>query len=89
MWAEVARRLLRRACCRGVLDLLPNAVPGASFRGFDAFGFDRLIVVTHHANRRSVRVMEKLGMAFEKRFVHNGVEVVRYARERENRDRES
>ena len=50
--------------------------------GFDRFGFDRLIAVTHHANRRSVRVMEKLGMAFEKRFVHNGVEVVCYARDK-------
>jgi len=49
--------------------------------GFDTFQFDRLIAVTHHANRRSVRVMEKLGMTFEKRFVHNGVEIVCYAKD--------
>jgi ribosomal-protein-alanine N-acetyltransferase len=48
--------------------------------GFDTFQFDRLISVTHHANRRSIRVMEKLGMAFEKSFSHKGVEVVCYAK---------
>jgi RimJ/RimL family protein N-acetyltransferase len=49
--------------------------------GFDTFGFDRLIAVPHHANRPSIRVAEKLGMTFEKRFVHNGVEVVCYAKD--------
>jgi RimJ/RimL family protein N-acetyltransferase len=48
--------------------------------GFDTFKFDRLIAVPHSANRRSIRVAEKLGMAFEKKFMHNGVEVLCYAR---------
>jgi RimJ/RimL family protein N-acetyltransferase len=47
--------------------------------GFEKFRFDRLVSVTHHANRRSVRVMEKLGMTFDKRFTHKEVEVVCYA----------
>jgi ribosomal-protein-alanine N-acetyltransferase len=49
--------------------------------GFDTFRFDRLVSVAHHANRRSIRVMEKLGMAFERRFIHKGTEVVCYAKE--------
>jgi RimJ/RimL family protein N-acetyltransferase len=48
--------------------------------GFDTFRFDHLASVTHHANRRSIRVMEKLGMTFEKTFIHKGVEVVCYAK---------
>jgi aminoglycoside 6'-N-acetyltransferase I len=48
--------------------------------GFEAFGFPRVISVAHHSNRRSIRVMEKLGMAFERRFVDRGIEIVQYAR---------
>lgn len=48
--------------------------------GFETFNFDRLISATHHSNRRSIRVMEKLGMTFEKRFMHKGQEVVCYVK---------
>ncbi len=36
------------------------------------------VISSHHANRRSTRVMEKLGMTFEKSFIHKGVEAVQY-----------
>jgi RimJ/RimL family protein N-acetyltransferase len=49
--------------------------------GFETFRFARLVSVAHHANRRSIRVMEKLGMTFEKRFIHAGIGVVWYAKE--------
>jgi RimJ/RimL family protein N-acetyltransferase len=53
--------------------------------GFDRFRFDRLVAVTHPANRRSIRVMEKLGMEFEKMFLHKGAEAVCYVKSRPSR----
>ena len=48
--------------------------------GFDTFRFDRLIAVAQPANRRSIRMMEKLGMIFEKPLTYKGVEVVCYGK---------
>ena len=48
--------------------------------GFDTFRFDRLIAVAQPANLRSIRLMEKLGMTFEKPLTYKGVEVVCYAK---------
>src|SRR4051812_11344824 len=48
--------------------------------GWRTFGLQRLISVSHPENRASIRVMEKLGMTFDRRFVHNGNEVVAYAK---------
>ena len=45
--------------------------------GFDTFQFDRLVAVVNHANRRSIPVAGKLGMTFERRFIHKGAEVAR------------
>ena len=53
--------------------------------GFDTFGFGRLICVPQAANRPSIRVAEKLGMAFERSFVHKGKEVVCYAKDNPNK----
>jgi RimJ/RimL family protein N-acetyltransferase len=47
--------------------------------GFEVLGFDRVVSVAHRDNRRSIRVMEKLGLHYERSFVHRGVEVVGYA----------
>jgi hypothetical protein len=49
--------------------------------GFDRFHFTRLVAVAQPANLQSIRVMEKLGMTFEKPLTYKGVEVVCYARE--------
>jgi RimJ/RimL family protein N-acetyltransferase len=48
--------------------------------GWRAFGFERLISVSRSENRASIRVMEKLGMTFDRRFVHDGNELVAYAK---------
>jgi ketosteroid isomerase-like protein len=47
--------------------------------GFRVFSFARVISVAQPANRASIRVMEKLGLHFDRNFVHNGIEVVSYA----------
>jgi ribosomal-protein-alanine N-acetyltransferase len=49
--------------------------------GFDRFGFRRLVCVPQAGNWRSIRVAEKLGMAFERRFIHKGNEVVCYTKD--------
>lgn len=48
--------------------------------GFRRWGFSRLISVAQPENKASLRIMEKLGMKFERRFWHDGVEVVCYAK---------
>jgi ribosomal-protein-alanine N-acetyltransferase len=47
--------------------------------GFRTFNFPRLISVAQPANAASIRVMEKLDMRFDRRFTHEGVDVVSYA----------
>lgn len=60
---------------------LATAVAAAVMEyGWRTFGFERLISVSHPENRASIRVMEKLGMTFDRRFVHDGNEVVAYAK---------
>jgi RimJ/RimL family protein N-acetyltransferase len=49
--------------------------------GFGTFGFPRVISVAQPANRTSIRVMEKLGMHLDRRFIHEGFEVVCYVKE--------
>jgi [ribosomal protein S5]-alanine N-acetyltransferase len=46
--------------------------------GFEEARLDRIVAVAHPANRASLRVMEKLGMKFEKETVHRGFDVVLY-----------
>lgn len=48
--------------------------------GWQRFRFDRLVSVIHPENKASIRVAEKLGMAPETTFVHQGIEVLRYAK---------
>jgi ribosomal-protein-alanine N-acetyltransferase len=48
--------------------------------GFHTWGFPRLISVAQPANLASIRVMEKLGMTYERSFVHDEVAVVGYSR---------
>jgi ribosomal-protein-alanine N-acetyltransferase len=44
--------------------------------GFRTFGFPRVISLAQPANTASIRVMKKLGIRFDRQFVHDGVEVV-------------
>ena len=41
--------------------------------------FERIVAIAQAANRDSLRVMEKIGMRFEREAVHRGIRVVVYA----------
>jgi ribosomal-protein-alanine N-acetyltransferase len=47
--------------------------------GFERVGLSRIVAVTMPANRASIRVMEKLGMKFEREITHRGIPGVMYA----------
>ena len=74
---EIGWRFLPEYQGRG---LATEAATAVMRYGFDTFQFDRLISVTQPANHRSLRVIEKLGMTFEKRFIHMSAEVGCYAK---------
>ena len=47
--------------------------------GFESVGLARIVAIAQPANRASVRIMEKLGMSFERGLVRKGVPVVLYS----------
>jgi len=47
--------------------------------GFDVNHLERIVAIAQSANRDSLRVMEKIGMRFEREAVHKGIRVVLYA----------
>ena len=47
--------------------------------GFDTLGFERVVAATDVPNAASVRVMERLGMRFERRGELNGLDTLFYA----------
>ena len=47
--------------------------------GFEELGFDRIVAASRHANAASIRVMEKIGMKYEKDINYQGVDAVCYA----------
>jgi ribosomal-protein-alanine N-acetyltransferase len=51
--------------------------------GFDSLAFDRIIASADAPNAASLRVMEKVGMTFEKRVDQNGLDTVYYSIRRE------
>jgi ribosomal-protein-alanine N-acetyltransferase len=51
--------------------------------GFDQLGLERIVAVAHPENQASIRVLQKLGMAFERTVVHEGLEHVYYAKTRD------
>jgi RimJ/RimL family protein N-acetyltransferase len=51
--------------------------------GFEELSFDRIIASADAPNQASLRVMEKAGMAFDKRLYINGLDTVYYAISRE------
>jgi RimJ/RimL family protein N-acetyltransferase len=74
---EIGWRLLPDYWGRGLATEAARAVMDYGFR---AFGFPRLISVAQPENRASIRVMEKLGMRYERGFVHEGAAVVSFAK---------
>lgn len=47
--------------------------------GFDHAGLQRIVAIALPANRASIRIMEKLGMQYERDAIHKGINVVIYA----------
>ncbi len=52
--------------------------------GFDELGLDRIVALTHPENVASRRVLEKVGMRYERMTDYNGVAARLYAIERES-----
>ncbi len=51
--------------------------------GFDVCNFDRIVAIAQAVNLDSLRVMDRLGMRFEREALHKGLHVVLYAITRE------
>jgi ribosomal-protein-alanine N-acetyltransferase len=51
--------------------------------GFESIGLPRVYAITDTPNTASAAVMQRLGMHFEKRFQHHGLDSVRYVIARE------
>lgn len=52
--------------------------------GFDNCGIDHVVAMTDTPNQRSVRVMQRLGMVFEERREHHGLDTVFYKLRKED-----
>jgi ribosomal-protein-alanine N-acetyltransferase len=62
--------------------LATEAARAALRDGFERAGLKRIVAVALPANRASIHVMEKLGMAYEREMIHRGFDVVSYAANR-------
>jgi ribosomal-protein-alanine N-acetyltransferase len=63
--------------------LATEAARHALAYGFEVSNLERIVAIAHPANRDSLRVMERIGMRFEREAMHKGIRVVLYAIERE------
>ncbi len=52
-------------------------------RGFDACDFDKVFATTDTPNQRSVKVLQRLGMSFDRRQVRHGLDTVFYSMTRQ------
>ena len=68
--------------------LATEAADHALAYGFDVSKLERIVAIAQAANRDSLRVMERIGMRFEREAIHKGIRVVLYAITREHYDRE-
>lgn len=50
--------------------------------GFGRCGLSRIVAIARRENRASTRIMEKLGMRYERDVLHHGIEVVLYTIEK-------
>jgi [ribosomal protein S5]-alanine N-acetyltransferase len=49
--------------------------------GFETAALQRIVAIARPANYASIRIMEKLGMRYEKEMVRNGIPIVLYSAE--------
>jgi len=73
--AEIGWWLARRYWGRG---LATEAARCALRDAFERVALERVISVAHEGNAASIRVMEKLGLGWERDFEHEGFRLVRY-----------
>lgn len=59
--------------------LATEAATAALHFGFEHVGLNRIVAIARPANRASVRIMEKLGMSFERDVVRDAIPVVLYS----------
>ncbi|HVN06335.1 MAG TPA: GNAT family N-acetyltransferase [Bryobacteraceae bacterium] len=59
--------------------LATEAARAALHEGFTRAGLDRIVAIAQPANTASIRIMEKLGMRFERMTESRGVPVAMYA----------
>ena len=59
--------------------LATEAARHALAYGFEVSNFERIVAIAQAANRDSLRVMERIGMRFEREALHKGIRVVLYA----------
>jgi ribosomal-protein-alanine N-acetyltransferase len=76
---EVAYHFARKVWNRGYATEAAAAWVGAAF---DQLQLDRVVALAYPANRASTRVMEKLGMRFDREVDKYGETLVQYAIER-------
>jgi ribosomal-protein-alanine N-acetyltransferase len=79
---EILYAFERAAWGRG---LATEAAQAALAYGFDEVGLPRIVAVTHPAHTRSRKVMEKLGMRYERDVEIFGLRAVLYALTRDDR----
>ena len=63
--------------------LATEAARHALAYGFEVGHLERIVAIAQAANRDSLRVMERIGMRFEREAMHKGLRVVLYAISRE------
>ncbi len=51
----------------------------ARLYSFETLGFDKIIASADTPNEASIRVMEKVGMTFQKRVFNDGLDTIYYA----------
>jgi RimJ/RimL family protein N-acetyltransferase len=59
--------------------LATEAARAAARDAFERVGLDRLVAVARKENAPSLRIMEKIGMTFERDHIHRGIPVVLYS----------
>ena len=64
--------------------LATEAARHALAYGFEVANLERIVAIAQAANRDSLRVMEKIGMRFEREGMHKGIRVVLYTISREH-----
>jgi RimJ/RimL family protein N-acetyltransferase len=61
-----------------------EAARAAARDAFERVGLDRLVAIAQKENAASLRIMQKLGMAYERDHIHRGIPVVLYSVSRDH-----